>query len=509
MNSNNIRRWLWFNCPKDASWIVFQNLKEIIVDSKYHPHGAMPPPALTAETQIKYIYGTSITDKLLVCLLETKDGYYWINNEKIVETPVVAESSATETSDPVVDEIEKLLKEQDPTPTPTDSTSTSTDSTPTATSETDERKEQLKLKYKSLQKLKDMKKATNEQKATKVTVKSDIYGFREITDMWEVFTKNELATLNIKKKNQLEFTNAQENIHIPLPYEYSDHVDDVAQINRMLNYVCRPRLSVQLELHANRDKHLDLTYNFMITDKILTDFEPDTNTNISRITFHTNINMRSFQWLNASWAKNLVQVDLTNLNHFINESLTKVVSELPNITDLHVSNCPQVNVRCLLYLLKLNKLERLSLNDTRMACQPNVYGGLITEEEWDNIRDYKLKTLFINSKNMVLDIVDYIRQSCCKLELCVIDHDLLLNLHKNLVFDRDPDEKDLIKIASTQGAQLELGRSFIVKDLLKQKFQKPYSDTMLKVMKKIIGDSDPDSKIDTLFDNKCKLTSKP
>ncbi len=117
--------------------------------------------------------------------------------------------------------------------------------------------------------------------------------------------------------------------------------------------------------------HLDLGFNFTITDEHLSHFQYDKP--ISKLSFHTNFRLRSFRFVESEWAKNLERLNIVNMSHFTNAALGFLTHKLPNLIELYVSTCPQVNIRCLLDILNINRLEVLCLYDAQMVCQPNRY----------------------------------------------------------------------------------------------------------------------------------------
>jgi len=123
-----------------------------------------------------------------------------------------------------------------------------------------------------------------------------------------------------------------------------------------------------------------------------------------------------------------------------------------------------------------------------MTCQPNVYGGLIKEEEWDGLRNVSLKKLLINSISLSLDMIDYLRTTCQKLEHLIMDPEKFKYFCQNLVGYNpkasqvlDPDDR--LMVYSTAGNRVLLSRRFKLKNLLRNKYSAPFSDSMMSVMK--------------------------
>jgi hypothetical protein len=160
----------------------------------------------------------------------------------------------------------------------------------------------------------------------------------------------------------------------------------------------------------------------------------------------------------------------------------QIVSNLSNLRELSIHLCPQINIRILLDVCKTENfnLKILNLNNPALVCQPNDYAGMITDEEWKLFKNYSVTQLFINSTNTSLDVIDYIKTSFVRLDTLILDEVVYTNLKKNLV-PGTPGVKKIL-ICSTSNKKIELPRDFMIRNLLRSRFQKPFSDSMMKIM---------------------------
>lgn len=390
----DLQRWMYFNCPKQFSWIVHQNLNEILKDTKYSDFVDEEREELAlSQDDILYFHSVNMTATELTCLLEARDGFYLIHNIK------------------------------------------------------------------------------NENE-----ISSETKRFKDLEQFEKETSKKLQSLLQISKPSVRKMTQEQRSREI-FPYLYSQQDEPYSLMDA----------EVSLTGEAG---HLDLSYNFTVTSDHLFNWEPKYF--VREITFNTCYQVRDFKWLSADWLKDVKKMNFVNMSQLTNRNLEFIVSKVPSLTELYVHVCPQVNIRVLLGVLKPTQLEVLCLDDPRMACQPNSYSGLIKEEEWELFRNRSLKKLLINSNNISLDIIDYLKTSCLSLEHLIIDESKYKYVKENIVSPGTEEPK--ISVASTKGVKLELGRDFQMKNLLRLRYSQPFSNTMLKVMEKIYSEETEDDK---------------
>lgn len=382
MEENKIQKWMFYHCPKNFSWIVYQNLESILHNTKYQDYVNEKKTEISlTQDNILYIHSVYMTDTKLIALIEARDGFYLVNNEK------------------------------------------------------------------------------NENNVNSITSR-----YSSVEHLLSHTPKTIMNLLEIKKASLRKMTQEQSRREL-YPFEYSQYDD----LNELLNR------------EISKDGHLDLSYNFTVTSEHLFSWEPKYFVN--EVTFNTCYQFRDFKWLSAEWVKDVTKLTMINMTQLTNQNVEFIVNKMSNLKELYLFTCPQIDIRVILGALKLNRLETLCLHNVSMNCQPNQYSGLIAEEEWELFRNRSLKKLLVNSMNLSLDIIDYLRQSLLVLENLIIDESKFKYLHENLVSAGESEQK--INIISNKGKRMKLSRDFYLKNLFKHRFSKPFSDSMLKVMERI------------------------
>ena len=421
----DIRKWLFYNGSKDHAWIVYQNLEQITTDSKYH--GLCNP--LKNRDQIQYIHAIEMDLDNLTCLLETADGFYLIRNEKKTIEVKVEESEAT------VDGTEVKVEEVE---------------------------EEVEVK-----KMVEINPTDSVVKGPKTVVESNIYFYGKLEECLKSAPKNLLGYLRIIKAKNMKFNQAQTARKI-FPYHFAGVA--VEQKVKLLDEI------------IDVDGGLDLSFNFALCGDDLVKFE--TSRVINKLILNENFQIRDFKWCQSNWTQNLNWIEIANMPHFIDASLEKIFDSLPKLSKFYVHFCPQVTIRCLKALLKRDQLNMISLNCPSMICQPNAYSSLISEEEWNVMGNRSVEKILINSTNMSLDLIDYIRNCCKNLKYLVLDEKIFNDVRQNLGSVGNLNETEFYMVSS-KGHRIKLGRDFILQNLLRQNFQRPFSDSMSKIINRI------------------------
>lgn len=451
VDENFLKKWMFFNCPKQFSWIIYQNLNSIIQNTvrKSYPSITKTDVFNFTTKDIIYVHSVSMTNTQLLCLLETKDGFFFINNNKIVE-----QKESKDTND----------------------TNDIKESTTDITNETETKNEKVHIDIKQI-------------KTDETTVKVDsTTTFYDRLNLFLVHTpRSILNKMGINKITNMKLTADQKLRNLfPFQYKLYDNPYDI------------------LDEEIKQSPVLDLSWNFCITSDHLTHWKPSGK--LDKLIFNTCYQIRDFKWIKTNWVNSLSTIEFINMSQLTNNNIEFIVSNLPLLKELYLHYCPQINIRVILHALKntsvANQLEVLCLDDPNMSCQPNEYSGLITEDEWEIFKNYNLKKLFINSTNLSLDIIDSLKTHCIALEKLIIDDSIYNSLKKSIVPGHS--EKKLI-LTSTANKMIEIPKDSIIRNLLKHKFQKPFSDSMLDIMNRIYKEENPDSETseNTIQINSC------
>jgi hypothetical protein len=78
-------------------------------------------------------------------------------------------------------------------------------------------------------------------------------------------------------------------------------------------------------------------------------------------------------------------------------------------------------------------------------------------------------------------VIDYLKTSFVRLQNLIIRDDIYNNLKKNMTPGSHTAKQ--ITICSTEGKKFEISRDFTIRNLLRNRYQSPFSDAMQKIMK--------------------------
>jgi len=130
-----------------------------------------------------------------------------------------------------------------------------------------------------------------------------------------------------------------------------------------------------------------------------------------------------------------------------------------------------------------------------MICQTNVYQGVVTNKEWQVLNNHSIEYLSINSDNLTNDVIDHILKSCHKLKKFLVNTLILKRLEPKIVDGFGPEY-----VTFQSNEDLRVGfkalKDIKIKDLLKDKYEPRFSESMEKFIEKmdeieIRGEKDP------------------
>lgn len=505
-----VRRWMFHHCPKLHSWIIYQNIRSILDETEYKvapghnnsvpvpgpkvitltvPKGPIDPKSTTPPettqvdylshiepTEIKYVHCAIMSSTDLYCLLETKDGIFTIENRK-----------------------ENL---EDPKSTETDS-----EANPDVTT-TEE------LKKGDILKVEKEDEGEAEKKAAMEVVRSSLTFYDSMEHFMKSVPRKLLKHLQIKKLEHITVDQAKYGKVTPAEWSYKEDMTE-DQVHKYLDE------ALEMEQKPGLDPQmvLDLSYNFQITADHLRTWVPKVRTP-TKLILNTCWRLRNPVWAKdaVNWSSNIKVLELINMPQLSNEMLGTLLGYFPNTEDLYLHQCQKIDIRVLLSIFcppppaeptpsssgtatpitsattsasttliaapvptaAQEKLRSICLNNQMLVCQPNEYAGLITHDEWTNLRNYKLEKIFINSGNVSLDVIDYLKTSFVKLQNLILRDDIYANLRKNM----NPGTLTAaqLTICSTEGKKFEIPRDFTIRNLLRNRYQSPYSEAMQRIM---------------------------
>lgn len=429
-------KYIFHNCPKDHAWIVYQNITLILHNSiyKHYSDNNFVVPKITDKEQILYVHSVNMNEKQLYAIIETNDGIYYIENQK---------HGCHVDNDNDDSDNDNMMKE-----------------------------------------INEKNEINNVEKYEGEIVSNVVY-YPTLLKLVENVTKSVRQNLYLKKIKNMKMTEKDKTLNV-YPYQFINKTDQ--QIQSLLNKsLINDTIRVSPQLTENIIT-LDLGFNFTITDNHLSEFNPKEV--ISKLSFHTNFRLNSFNFVNSEWSQNIRRLNISNMSHFKNNAVGYLTHKLTSLRELYISSCPQVDIRCLLDLLSINRLEILCFYDSRMVCQPNRYNGLITDDEWATIKNESLQELMIKSDNLSNDIIDYIKDHCYVLKRMILSPKTLKYMCQNITNSGDHETFPLFFNDGKNPKELKVGRNFKMKNLIKNEYQAPFSDSMTKIMKHILEEEE-------------------
>lgn len=235
---------------------------------------------------------------------------------------------------------------------------------------------------------------------------------------------------------------------------------------------------------VNKQKeHLDLVGCFWVKQET---FDGQVF-NQTSLTLNQNYQLNDFQWLSSF--KNLSNLTLVNMPHLTNEDIESICQNAPQLTDFTLHYCPKVNLRLILPLIKLKNLAGICLNQIDLVCQLNAYSGVIGEDEW--VPAPQVTRVLISSNNLTMDVCDQILANFTGLDRLVIHPKVFVSLKQNLKEYTDPGIHNTeLTIASLDRQEWKIRRPFKIENQLKEKYDSPYSESMMTKIKEITDDED-------------------
>jgi len=501
-SEKKIKRWMFYNCPKKHSWIVYQNIRSILEGTNFKVapgHRATIPipvpqiikvkeidpetgnevevdyPSHIEPEQICYVHSVVANPNGLTCLLETENGFYLIENQKnIIEKKTKETVEAEETvEEEETAEGEETAEEEE---TVEEEAGEIVD-----IAEEDEDINANKIVFDS----EVIDEEEEKKKAPKIEIKSNLTFFDSLNHFVQKASKSVIKTLGVKRLRGIKLNQEQKNGRQHLPCDYYHLLKSGRPIGELLDQ----------ELADSGDKKvLDLSFNYAVTTDHLENWVPSGEGGPKKLLLNTCFQINKFSWTGAEWVKSVKTLEMINIPQVTNQNIEYLVVKIPDLEELMIHYCPQINIRVILGAMKPNKLKVICLNDAGLPIQPNQYAGLITDAEWELFRNYSVEQLLINSGNLSLDVIDYLKISCTRLKTLIICDAKYQELRQNMVPGLKSD--DQILICSMGGRKMQVERDFMIRNLLKSRYQDPYSDSMKRIMQQVYGSQNEDGESD-------------
>jgi hypothetical protein len=253
----------------------------------------------------------------------------------------------------------------------------------------------------------------------------------------------------------------------------------------LLNYIDNEEEYIKQLISTNVSSNvLNLRHNYSITNSILSHLPESYTSNIKQLILNNNYQLHSLDFL--SKFKNLESVEFSYCNNIIQDHIIELCKYCPYLTTANFHYCCCLNIRILLPLLKLPYIKNICINYDNMWCQKGPYELFILPNEWELIDCLSLERIAINSKNMTLDIIDYIVKACPNIKEIFIDEEILTSVESNIINGYNIDEKLVFRPWQTPEKGLQVCKKIKFKNLYKEAYEsiKSRNDFMEKIKKK-------------------------
>jgi hypothetical protein len=442
-SDNQLKVWLNSNCAQGNNWITLYKFDDIAGHSDTscfvtHSGGYKPSEekfTLTRD-QLKHIYFTYMTDEVLITLIENVDGQLYLihNNVSIQE----------EESD---EEEEQPQEEQSHTVELTE--------------------DDINNGFKSGTELK--KTDTIPDLPEISSVESKIIKVSHIKDIVKCLTTKEQRSIGMRGWFKCKLKKVQRDLLDGVSYL------DFISISSDENYI-----KVLDKYIKQSGDTLNLINNYSITTDHLENI--GVQEGVQQLVLHQNFQINSFEWL-----KNFPNMKLLNFwycHQIEMAQIEQICQMLPDLEVINIHACCRMNLRVLIPILKLKKLQKLAIDDIQFWCQKGIHELFVLPDEWKNLYCPTLTKVAINSKNLTLDVIDYILQSCPKIEQFLIDEDILKMVGRNSIGGYEDGE--IITFHSWQNPNkgMQIHKDVTFKNMFKDTYNSQmFSDSMMRKIK--------------------------
>jgi hypothetical protein len=227
---------------------------------------------------------------------------------------------------------------------------------------------------------------------------------------------------------------------------------------------------------------LDFTGQYYLTEQQLSKL-PEMGF-VKNVCFDQNCQIKDFDWLRRF--PQLTHLMLDQCQQIDEPVFAGICRACPKLESVTIKFCCRINIRILLELLKLDRLTKVVVDFPNFYCQVSASEVLVTKEEWKSANSYSLQTLFLNSENLTLDVLDYLLKSCPGLKDIYLHENILKMASKNIMFDeQEVAPEKVVNFHSSDEFRkgFRASRPLTFKNMFKNYFTAPYSKSMLERMR--------------------------
>jgi len=225
-------------------------------------------------------------------------------------------------------------------------------------------------------------------------------------------------------------------------------------------------------------KTLDFTHQYSIDEKQLSRL-PEFET-VEAVILSQNCQIRDFSWLKKFPL--LTHLSLDQCQQIDEETFGKICKSANRLESVTLKFCCSVNIRIFLSLLNMSRLMRITIDYPNFYCQVSAKEVMISREEWRSLHSFTLQSLFLNSENLTLDVLDYILKACPSLRDVYLNDRILKMVSKNVMSDDNDGDVVNFHMASDFRKGFRVNRPMTFKNMFKNYITAPFSKTMLERM---------------------------
>lgn len=328
---------------------------------------------------------------------------------------------------------------------------------------------------------------TDEKKDTQKivqTIKSDIKKLASFEDIEKYLSTSKRKLLNSKfKRFEMIKVNQKDNEEV-LATNFMDVIHDTYSVPSLINFIKKTTQS--------SNGVLNLSNLYCLTTDIIEKLYTQNGTTFEKV---ENIILNQNYGLNADYAwisktfPNVKIFDIINCQNMTIKNVANLVETNSWMIVLNFHRCANLDIRVIKEITRYTKcLQKLAFDDVQFICQYSENELLLSEDEWKCISGDTLQYLMINSKNLTLDVVDYLVKSFKKLEYFFVDENILKMIERNIQGGINQQEQIIFASVQDQTRGLKYQKTVSFKNLFKDKVnRKPVSDSMLKRIKESGG----------------------
>jgi hypothetical protein len=452
VSEKSLKAWLNYNCSQGNNWITLYKFGDIISHTGKHYFEVDTKgvhPKLETECQIKsddlkHVYFTYMTDDTLITLIETTGSDLYLIKNNLT----ISEDNNETTNQPDA----HAQVEQNP---------------PSVVEFTDDMIDNYKTNNNDA-----VKRVDDVSTLPQLTsVDSNIYHLSSVKCLIKCMTSKDLKNIGIRQKKWLscELKKVQKDELSGLSY--------MDFIGLSTNKQYAKLFEKYLEQSGTT---LNLTHNYSVTPEILNSLK--INKKIDQLIIQQNFQIDDFSWL-----KNFPNLKMMNFwydQRIEQKHIEQIATILPDLEVFNLHSCCRVNIRFIIPLLKLKNIEKIAIDDPYFWCQKSIHELFILPDEWKNIYCPSLQKLAINSKNLTLDVLDYILIACPNIQQFLVDEDILTMITRNIIGGHDKDS--LITFHSWQQPNkgFQINKKLTFKNMFKDTYSSQmFSESMLKKIK--------------------------